>query len=234
MKLLINISLLFASLGLYAQENPYTYVVDSASAGGNMFVPTGVRIGADLLGPVLHAFDNRSLSYEFTAELDVDKYYLVVEGGYQQFNEKNDNIDYSMKGNFFRIGPEANFLSKDNLLNSFSFGLRYAWGSFNETATGNVIEPNWGPVPVNFDVQNKSSWVEMTTGVKVRLYKNFFTGYIFRFRFLRRTTVPNVPFSPYYVPGFGFSDKENSWGFRYYIMYRIQWSKKPIRAKRNN
>lgn len=208
--------------------------MDTSAIGGKKYIPTGVRLGVEILGPALYAFDNRNLSYEFTAEVDVDRYYVVLEGGYQQFNEVNDNVDYSMTGNFFRIGPEANFLSTDNLLNSFSFGLRYAWGNFNEVVSGSVVEPNWGAVPVDFDIQNKSSWVEMTTGVKVRLFKNVFTGYIFRFRFLRQATIPDVPFSPYYVPGFGLADKPNSWGFRYYLMYRIQWSKKPIRPKRSN
>lgn len=234
MKLLINILLLLVTSAAMAQENDYTYPIDSSASSGNKYVPTGVRIGADILGPILYAFDNRNLSYEFTAEVDFDRYYLVAEVGHQQFNEVNENVDYSMNGNFFRIGPEVNFLKSDNLLNSLTFGLRYSWSSFNEKVTGDVTEPNWGAVPVNFDVNNKSTWVEMTTGVKVRVYKGFFMGYIFRFRFLRQATVPDVPFSAYYVPGYGYADQANTWGFRYYVLYRFQWAKKPILPKRKN
>ena len=136
-----------------------------------------------------------------------------------------------MGGTYLRIGPEVNFLHRDRQLNNFSFGLRYAWATYDEVAIGDVKEPNWGAVPVSFDVNNRSWWLEMTTGVKVRLVKNIFTGYILRFRFLRRSTVPDVPFTSYYVPGYGLANRNNTWGFRYYIMYRIQWNKKPVRAK---
>lgn len=234
MKSLFKILLLFIVLPSFGQENAYTIVMDSSNSGYNKWVPTGIRVGADILGPVLYLFDNRNLNYEFTAEVDFDRYFLITEGGFQQFKEANENVDYSMEGVYFRVGPESNFLHRDNLLNNFSFGLRYAWATYNEKTTGSVEESNWGAVPVDFDVDNRSRWFEMTTGVKVRLYKGFFTGYILRFRFGRKSTVPNVPFTSYYVPGYGLADRNNTWGFRYYIMYRFQWSKKPIRAKRKD
>lgn len=222
------------ALTVQAQENEYSFVVDTTKAGGEIYIPTGIRIGVDLLGPVLYAFDNRTLSYELTTEVDFDRFFIVGEAGYQNFQEQNENVNYKMSGNFFRVGPEANFLHRDNQLNSFSFGIRYSWASFNEKIVGDVNEPNWGAVPVNFDISNKSWWVEMTTGVKVRLFKGFFAGYVLRFRFLRSSTIPDVPFEPYYVPGYGLADRANTWGFRYYILYRIQWSKKGIRPKSAN
>lgn len=234
LKSLISILLLISALPVFGQENEYTLVMDTTLSGYKKFAPTGIRVGMDVLGPVLHLFDGRSLSYEFTAELDLDQYFLVAEGGFQQFQEINGSVGYDMRGSFFRIGPEANFLHRDRMLNNFSFGLRYAYAAYNEIAIGAVEEPNWGAVPVSFNVNNKSWWLEMTTGVKVRLYKGIFTGYIFRFRFLRTSTQPDVPFTSYYVPGYGYADRLNTWGFRYYIMYRIQWNKKPIRPKNKN
>ena len=226
--------LLFIVIPVFGQGNEYSIEMDSTLKGYNKFLPTGIRIGADLLGPVLYFIDNRNLSYEFTAEVDFDRYFLVAEYGNQQFKEVNDNVDYSMNGSFYRIGPDANFLNSDNLLNSFSFGVRYAWGTYNEKVIGVVDEPNWGGVPVSFDVDNKSRWLELSTGVKVRLYRGIFMGYTLRFRFLRKSTVPDVPFDSYYVPGYGLADRSNTWGFRYYVLYRIQWAKKPIKPKRKN
>lgn len=234
MKLLFNILLLFSVVSATAQQSLFSVPIDSLNKS-RQFIPTGIRLGAEILGPALHAFGNQLVSYEFTVDTDFSNYNFMIELGHQQFAEKNGNVDYTMKGNFARIGPEVNFLSTDKQLNNFTFGLRYAWASFTETVIGDVVEDNWGAVPVNFDTQkNRSYWVEMTTGLKVRLYKGLFTGYVLRFRFLRSGTQPDVPFAPYYVPGFGLADRENTWGFRYYVMYRFQWSQKPVKVKAIN
>jgi hypothetical protein len=225
--------LLIAFTSAFAQESPFSVPIDSTNKA-QQYIPTGIRVNVDILGPALHAFGNQLISYEFMVETDLSNFNMIVELGHQQFTETNDNADYSMKGSFARIGPEVNFLGTDKQLNSFTFGLRYAWANFTETVVGDVVEDNWGAVPVNFDTQtNKSYWVEMTTGIKVRLFKGFFTGYVLRFRFLRSGTQPDVPFTPYYVPGYGLADRENTWGFRYYIGYRFQWAKKPVKVKIN-
>ena len=97
------------------------------------YIPTGVRFGLDLLGPALYLVDNRTLSYELTAETDISNFGIMLEAGHQEFAETNENVEYLMKGNFLRVGPEVNFLASDKQLNSFSLGLRYAWSSFSET-----------------------------------------------------------------------------------------------------
>ncbi|MEN8248994.1 MAG: DUF6048 family protein [Bacteroidota bacterium] len=232
MKLLFNIALLLFSTSILAQESLYSIPIDSIEKN-KQYIPTGIRVGVDILGPILHQFDKRKLSYELTLDTDIDKYGLVVEAGYQQFNEVNDNVDYAMKGTFLRIGPEANFLHMSKDLNNFFFGLRYAWSSFDETIVGTVEDDIWGSIPVDFDVKNNTSrWFEMNTGLRIRLWKGLFTGYTLRFRFGRGGSVPDVPFSPYYIPGYGLAQYKSTWDFRYYVLYRIQWSKKPILSKR--
>jgi Domain of unknown function (DUF6048) len=231
LKLLTNILLLLVALPALAQESPYSVPLDSTNKS-RQYIPSGIRLGVDLLGPVLGAIDNRKTSYELTLETDISHFNFIMEMGYQEFAEKNDNIDYAMNGSYLRLGPEINFLKSNKQLSSFTFGLRYAWSSFNEKLVGTVTEVNWGDVPVNFDIQNnKSQWVEMTTGVKVRLWKGLFSGYTLRFRFIRTGSVPDVPFEPYFVPGYGLADQINTWGFNYYVLYRFQWSKKPIFTK---
>ena len=232
MKLLFNILLLFSIVSAFAQESKYSVPTDSTNKS-KQYKPTGIRLSADILGPALYAFGNQLVSYELMVDTDIKNFNMVLELGHQQFAEKNDNVDYTMKGNFYRIGPNVNFLATDKELNSFSFGVRYAWSNFTETVIGDVVEDNWGAVPVSFDTQiNKSYWLEMTTSINVRLFAGLFTGYVLRLRFLRSGTVPDVPFAPYYVPGYGLADRENTWGFRYYLGYRFQWDKKPVKVKK--
>ena len=214
-----------------AQESPYSVPLDSASKG-RKYIPTGIRLGVDILGPTLYLFDDRINSYEFTLETDLSIYNLIAEAGHNDYREENDNVKYYMTGDFLRVGADVNFLGADKGLNSFFFGLRYAWAQFDETLDGVITEDNWGDLPLSFSINdNKSQWLEMTTGVKVRLWKGLFTGYIFRFRFARSGSVPDLPFEPYYVPGYGLADRSSTWGFRYYVLYRLQWSKKPVKVK---
>lgn len=232
MKLLFNIALVLSFAGALAQESPYSMPVDSVNKG-KKFIPTGIRVGVDILGPLYHQIDERLLNYELTIDTDIYKYGMVVEAGHQFFRETNDNVDYAIEGNYLRIGPEANFLNRDKALNSFFFGLRYARSGFDEKVTGTVEDDTWGSIPIDFDItNNKSRWFEMNTGVKIRIWKGFFTGYTLRMRFARKGTVPDVPFTPYFVPGYGYAHQKASWGFRYYILYRFQWSKKLIDNKR--
>ena len=169
MKLLFSILFLLNSLAVLAQDSPYSVPIDSTNKN-KQYIPTGIRLGVDILGPILNQFDKRVLSYEMSAEVDLSNYSVIFETGHEDFAEKNDNIDYGVSGNFSRIGPEVNFLSADKNLNTLTFGLRYSWSKFTERAAGNITEINWGAVPVDFTkVENVSNWLEMTTGVKVRI-----------------------------------------------------------------
>ena len=216
---------------VYSQESLYSIPIDSVEKN-KQYVPTGIRIGADLLGPVLYQFDKKLLSYEFTIDTDIDNYGLVTEFGYQRFRDNSEFVDYDMRGYFIRIGPEANFLHMNKDLNSFFFGIRYAWSSFDETVVGSVEDDVWGTIPVDLVSNNRSRWFELNTGLRVRIMKGLFSGYTMRFRFGRSGTLADAPFTPYYVPGYGPSQYNTSWNFRYYIFYRFQWSKKPIMTKR--
>jgi len=232
LKSLFNILFIILPISAFAQESNYSIPYDS-TVWNKQFKPTGIFLAADLLGPSLYAFDNSNLSYEFFLETDIRNYSISIEQGHQEVKETTTDISYSMKGNYLRVGPNANFLNADKQLNSFSFGLRYAMANFSENIMGNINENNWGTIPIDFNTSNKSTWIEMTTSLKVRLWQGLFTGYIFRFRFLRKGDVPGANFAPYYVPGYGLAERVNTWGFRYYLMYRFQWSKKMVKAKGN-
>lgn len=231
MRLLFNIALIFSFTGLLAQESMYSVPVDSVEKN-KRYIPTGIRIGADILGPILYQFDKKLSSYELTIDTDIDKYNLVAEVGYQNFTDNSELVNYDVTGYFVRIGPETNFIHMNKDLNSLFFGLRYAWSGFDETVVGNVEDDVWGTVPIDLVSRNRSRWLEVNTGLRIRLWRGIFTGYSLRVRFARRGALPDTDFSPYYVPGYGLSQYSSNWNFRYYILYRFQWSKKPIMTKR--
>lgn len=212
----------------YAQENQYVVAIDTTIQGQKKWAPSGVRLGADILTPILYSFDDTRSGAEFIADIDFNTFYLVGEFGFGGIQETGETASYNVDGTYFRAGPDANFISKDKALNSFALGLRYARSSFKETLSGSYDDQDWGLVEKDLSQGTLSSgWVEIAASLKVRLWKGLYTGYTLRFKFAR--SKPEQPvFETYYVPGYGFANRGNNWSFHYYLYYRISWRKKPI------
>jgi hypothetical protein len=222
---------LFAS-SARGQETDYAIALDSGTRQQNVWVPTGLRLGADLLGPTIGLFDDSRSSYEFTADLDLRNFFFVAEAGFATATEAGTTAQYNSQGTFFRVGPDVNFLGREDELTVFFFGLRFAHAIYNETLTGIIEDQTWGTIEIDQEQANgKSNWVEMNTGLKVRLWQGIFAGYTLRFKFSRFSNTGDQQFETYYVPGYGLAGHVNNWSFNYYIFYRFQWKKKAIKWK---
>ena len=168
------------------------------------------------------------------ADIDLKNFFLVLEGGFASDNEVGINSSYTSEGAFVRIGPDVNFLPRDDKLNIFFFGLRYAYANYNETLSGSDEDLNWGQVDIDLEQRGRSSsWVEMNMGLKVRVWRGLFTGYTLRFKFSRFSNTDGQQFESYFVPGYGLASRSNNWEFNYYLFYRLHWNKKPIKWKNN-
>jgi hypothetical protein len=137
-----------------------------------------------------------------------------------------DNDSYQNSGNYMRAGIDVNFLKTDMDKNMFFIGARYAWGTFSENLTVEIDDPVWGPsieTYTNNDV--KAGWLELTTGLRVKMYKFFWMGYTARYKF-GLTTNESSNLLPSDVPGYGRTNKDSTWGFNYQLLFRI-----PVRKK---
>lgn len=185
------------------------------------FIPTGIRIGTDVISPIRALTDDEFKGYEFNVDIDFHRYYLAVEVGHWARDLKTDLEEYTNHGNYFRIGADVNFLKKDPERNMFFLGARYGHGKFSENLTITSVDDVWGTSTdsyVNTDV--KANWAELTTGIKVKMFGFFWMGYTARYKFLLSTNEPRG-FIPHDVPGYGKTYNDGTWGFNYYIMFRI-------------
>jgi hypothetical protein len=193
----------------------------------NRFLPTGVRVGADAISFIRSETDDSFSGYEFAADIDFYRYYLVAELGSWERVFSNDNNLYSNEGNFQRIGVDINFLKKDPEKNMFFFGARFARGTYSENLSITTVDPVWGTVTTNLSNSDlKATWGELTTGLKVKMFSLFWMGYTARYKFALNTNAPDG-FSSTDVPGYGRTDKNSTWGFNYYLMFRIPVRKLP-------
>jgi hypothetical protein len=190
------------------------------------YVPTGIRIGTDAIALAKTQFQNNFSGWEVSADVDFYRYYLNIDYGHWGRNyETIDSVSsttYGNDGNYWRVGVDVNFLKKDPDRNMFFIGLRYGRSRFNEYSTVSVYDPLWGQIDRTYTNENmKARWFELTSGIKVKIWKMIWMGYNARFKF-GLSTDKNREMLAHDVPGYGRTDKEN-----YYIMVRIP-VRKPI------
>lgn len=185
------------------------------------FLPTGIRVGADIVAPVYTISDNRFSGYEFSADVDFYRYYLAADIGRWERNLKGTDSRYTNSGNYFRAGVDINFLKKDPDRNMLFFGFRYGRSVFSEQVERTVTDPVWGiQSDVQSDAGRKAGWLEITGGLRVKMYRFIWMGYTVRYKFALHTISNGSP-DVYDVPGYGGTFKTTTWGFNYLIMVRI-------------
>jgi hypothetical protein len=197
------------------------------------YAPTAVRLGADpgTLGYMI--FSEKRGIFEAEADIDIDRFFLVANYGISSYKLDEPTYLYENQGTYLRIGPDINFMHEDPNLNIMFFGLRYARSSFNDKLqydTHAVIQsettwPNTRETSSNGNA--KASWYEMVTGLKIRIVKQLYMGFTMRFKLLMKTKQTEI-LKPYYIPGFGKNVSSSSFGFNYYISYRLPFRKKIV------
>ena len=142
------------------------------------------------------------------------------------------NGEYQNSGTYFRIGADVNFLRKDPDHNMFFLGVRYGFSSFHESLTYHETLPLYGYVP--HTVSNPSvtgNWAELTTGLRVKVWKQFWVGYTARMKFAATTKGQTPDMSPYDMPGYGPVQQAPWWGFNYQVFWRFPIRKEKVVAK---
>lgn len=185
------------------------------------FIPTGIRLGADVI-PVVYSFSGNSFNgFEFSADVDFYRYYLSADVGRWERSIDGNDSRYSNSGNYFRVGIDVNFLKKDPDRNMLFFGMRYGRSRFDETLERSPNDPVWGIQTERISVTDRSAgWLEVTGGLRVRIYKFIWLGYTARYKFALHIK-DTGPLDVYDVPGYGSTVKPVTWGFNYLILVRL-------------
>ena len=183
--------------------------------------PTGIRVGTDLFALVKSSYDETFKGWEVNADVDFYRYYFAVDYGYWARTYEADDGNYSNNGMYWRVGADVNFLTKDPDKNMFFFGLRYGSSTFSEDLVLEKIDPVWGPINTTLTNSNiNAHWFEITTGLRVKIWKMIWLGYTARLKFgLKIEETPDM--LPQDVPGYGRADEESYWGFNYQIFVRL-------------
>jgi hypothetical protein len=190
--------------------------------------PTGIRIGTDAIAIARNFYDKTYSGWEVNADVDFYRYYLAVDVGSWSRTYLPDSGSYSNKGSYWRVGADVNFLLKDPDRNMLFFGLRYGYSNFSESMRVLDSDKIWGTFSNTYSNPDVTArWLELNAGLRVKIWKMIWMGYTARFKFGLKTK-GYIDMIPSDVPGYGSTDKDNTWGFNYQIFFRIPVRKQPL------
>jgi Domain of unknown function (DUF6048) len=192
------------------------------------FIPTGVRAGIDIVSIARTQYGDSFEGFEANIDTDIYRYYPTIEFGNSARNYLAESgSTYNNDGTFWRAGVDVNFMKKDPDKNMFFLGARFGQARYSEKATLITIDPMWGSFENSYVNNNlNANWLELTTGLRVKVWKFFWMGYTARFKFGLNVN-NDLELLTTDVPGYGSTDKETAWGFSYYLMVRL-----PVRKQK--
>lgn len=188
-----------------------------------------IRVGTDVLALALSRSDSYD-GWEVNVDTDFGPFYLAGDYGFASRDEiLETGGTYHTTGNYWRAGVDVNILKQDTDRNMLFFGLRYAHSSSSELLNYNGVDPVFGPVV--YQVTNPAltgSWGELVTGLRVKLWKEFWMGFTCRLKIMLAVR-GTEDLTAYYIPGYGVIGSGATWGFNYQVFWRIPYhrQKKP-------
>ena len=196
-----------------------------------------IRLGLDLLKPILSSSEGDNLNYEIVGDLQLtENVYLAGEYGLVDKVIEDENINFNSTGSFLRIGFDYNmFENWIGMDNSIYVGVRYGTSSFSskildynvrnkDSYFSNLVEDEFQTI----EYSNLSgNWIEILLGIKVETFKNVYLGLSLRLNKLLSDEKPNN-FGNLFIPGFNKVTDENTFGsgFNYTLTYSIPLRKR--------
>jgi hypothetical protein len=186
-----------------------------------------LNIGVELVGPINGFIQPSRTTYEISAKAGgFHKFYLASEAGILKINEqKTHAYNYNSTGQYLRLGVDYNMFKRNlpNENNLIFIGLRYGMAFMNHSADHIIItDIKWGDfqAPDIPETKVKAGWVEVTGGIKARIFSHFSVGWSFSLRKLLTSNGMNK-IKPFLIPGYGEGSSNTSLGFSYTIYYDI-------------
>ncbi|MEQ9301319.1 MAG: DUF6048 family protein [Cyclobacteriaceae bacterium] len=195
------------------------------------FRPSAIRFGTGLYSIGNTIVENGERTFEVQGDIDFHRYFATLELGLQDTDLVGTNFNYSGTGSYYRVGIDMNLTPFNPDRNTIFLGMRYARSRFQETLNYDASDSVWQDVQLEESHEGMSSrWLEITGGMKVRVWQNLSIGYIIRYKIFRKINgVPEL--DNYIVPGYGLARKNTNMGFGFYVHYRLAFRYKPVPIK---
>ncbi|WP_220459141.1 DUF6048 family protein [Gelidibacter maritimus] len=196
----------------------------------------GLRLGADI-GKLTRSFiDDDYTGFEISGDYRLtQKLYLAGELGTEENTIRNDYLDVTAKGSYFKAGIDynlyRNWLDMENLIYT---GLRVGVSAFSQNLNSYTIyttDQYYNPPFTSTDLQEfkglSAVWAELVIGIKAEIVNNLFVGINAQLKGLVAEDQP-TNFENLFIPGFNrtFDSGRFGFGFGYNVSYLIPIFKK--------
>jgi hypothetical protein len=199
----------------------------------------GISLGVDLSRIAIPFIDTTRYGWQFSGDYEILKdLFLLAELGSETTTLNKADYFYKSSGVYTRLGVDYNYINHiDNGNKDMMFiGVRYGFTTFYHQASDIIIKNNvWGDFPSE-DIDTRwlaGNWFEIATGMRTRLFNNFYLGWSAKVKMKIGVTNDNV-LSPYNVPGYGNTWNNTSVGFSYSLIYKIPIYKKKVKSTDTN
>jgi hypothetical protein len=194
--------------------------------------PRAIRFGTDVISLVKNQVGGSFSGWEANADIDLGRYYLAADYGHWGRTEdlKTGGL-YMNDGTYWRVGVDANLLMKDPDRNMVFLGFRYGRSMYSESSSVTTSDPFFKTTTTQFtNPAVTAGWGELTGGIRVKIWKEFWMGYTARMKF-GAGVHGETQMKTYEIPGYGVKSTGLTWGFNYQIFWRIPFTKtKPRKA----
>ncbi|MGV8814107.1 MAG: DUF6048 family protein [Gelidibacter sp.] len=229
---IINLMLLMVlPLTSFAQENQDNKLNDTIVVKQKY----GLRLGGDVGKLVRTLIDDDYKGFEISGDYRLtQKLYLAGELGTEQRTLRNDYLDLTAKGSYFKAGIDynmyRNWLDMENLIYT---GLRVGASTFSQNLNSYTVytTDQYYPPFTSSDLQEfkglSAIWLELAIGIKAEVLTNLFVGINVQLKGLISEDQPSN-FENLYIPGFNrtFDSGRFGFGFGYNVSYLIPIFKK--------
>lgn len=196
----------------------------------------GLRLGGDV-GKLVRSFiDDDYKGFEISGDYRLtQKLYLAGELGIEERTTKNDYLDVTTDGSYFKAGIDynlyRNWLDMENLIYT---GFRVGFSTFNQNLNSFTVytTDQYYDMPfTSTEAQQfkglSAVWAEMVIGIKAEVLTNLFIGINTQLKIIITEDQP-ANFENLYIPGFNrtFDSGRFGFGFGYNISYLIPIFKK--------
>ncbi len=188
----------------------------------------GLRLGLDIARIGWYFNTPSETGAELSADFEVyPNVFAIFEGGFNSVSFEKENYTYSLRGNFYRIGVDYNFLKTDEKPNNHMIyaGLRYGFSPYIQHFDNAIIPSElWGDFITSEEYRQIAHWIGLTGGIKVQVLKNFYLGWNIQYNFII-TSFKDEP-DPFLIPGFGHLKENRPVTVHYSLLYTIPFFKK--------